>query len=221
MVELLALASIRLGSRHGAHGTLGGVGVAGAVRGVSAVRLGRVQFQVSVLEAVLQSVRVVGLWRQQFRESSNESLRQKNTEILASPPTLWPDMSSVRPSSIFSSGEWLEISILMRWEVLDSTSSLSSPATRGKTCRQRQKETRGFRDDDEGNKENEAEHHSSTSLPVPPHLVWPRGLRSWSCWGSQTVDTLPERSRPCPSFLSASTSRFQHSPKSGANRGKK
>lgn len=56
-------------SGHGAHGALGAAGVTGAVTGlhggVSAVRLRRVQLQVGVLQAVLQSVLVVGLRREQ------------------------------------------------------------------------------------------------------------------------------------------------------------
>lgn len=63
-------------------------------------------------------------------------------------------------------------------------------------------------------------------LPVPPRPLRPPGLRWWPCWwlcwwsGSQTEDTLPEHSRLCPSFLSASRSRFQHSPKNRQREGK-
>lgn len=57
-------------SGHGAHGALGAAGVTGAVTGlhggVSAIRLRRVQLQVGVLQAVLQSILVVGLWREQL-----------------------------------------------------------------------------------------------------------------------------------------------------------
>ncbi len=96
------------------------------------------------------------------------------------PLTLWTDISSTRHSSIDSSREWPEISILIRWERIDLTSSSSSPATSGKTWGQRQMETRGIREDDGGDGANESVHHSSmSSFNFYQSLLIPRGLRAW------------------------------------------
>lgn len=114
--------------------------------------------------------------------------------------------------------KWPEISIFIRWERTYLTSSLSSPGTSGKTWAQRQKEPRGIRDNDCGNKANESAHHSSVSqlLPVPAHPLWPQGPIWWPCWWlywwslSQTEDTLPEHYNACPFCLSATMFLFQH-----------
>lgn len=74
--------------------------------------------------------------------------------------------------------KWPEISIFIRWERTYLTSSLPSPGTSGKTWAQRQKEPRGIRDNDCGNKANESAHHSSVSQPnLYRSLLIPCGLR--------------------------------------------
>lgn len=74
--------------------------------------------------------------------------------------------------------KWPEISIFIRRERTYLTSSSSSPGTSGKTWAQRQKEPRGIRDNDCGNKANESVHHSSVSQPnLYRSLLIPRGLR--------------------------------------------
>lgn len=131
--------------------------------------------------------------------------------------TLWTDISSTRHSSIDSSREWPEISILMRWERMDLTSSSSSPATSGKTWfRVREKLEKWERRKVAAKQMRDS---GESTLPVPLHPLGPRGPRWWPCWwlywwsGTRTVDTLPERSRLCLVFLSTSMSRFPHFPK--------
>lgn len=88
--------------------------------------------------------------------------------------TLWTDISSTRHSSIDSSREWPEISILIRWERIDLTSSSSSPASSGKTWGQSQKETQEM-----GGNEANGKNSSASSLKLYQPLLIPCGLWAW------------------------------------------
>lgn len=131
--------------------------------------------------------------------------------------TLWTDISSTRHSSIDSSREWPEISILMRWERMDLTSSSSSPATSGKTWLRVRERLEKWKRRKVAAKQ--MRNPGEPTLPVPLRPLGPLDPRWWPCWwlywwsGTRIVDMLPERSHLCPVFLSTSMSQFQHFPK--------
>lgn len=126
---------------HGAFLRAGGItGASGRLHyWISTVKLGRVEFNVRVLKAaVLKSILIMRLresvWYYHVSSCDISSLVHTSTEI-TDHLTLLTDVSSTRHSSMDSSREFPEVSIFMRWERIDFTSSSSSPATEGNTWR--------------------------------------------------------------------------------------